>query len=492
MNTVAFNAIPENTLVPFFWAEINSGGSPYEGQSKLVLAMQRTSAGTAPAGTLAGPIQSEREARALFGVGSMAVAAYKIARRNAGLAPIWMLPLADPAGNAAHGTITVNTAPGAANVGVLDICGKRMTFQIGASDAVADIATKIAATVNAAEVPVTAAAATAVVTITARHVGEIGNAILIRVPADEPNGLVGHVTVVAMAGGTGIPDLAAALANLGDDEADFLAAPYTDATSLNTVRGFLDDAAGRWSPYQQLYGHYFSAGFGTLSALVALGDGRNDQHVSIMGSQASPTPPWEWAAALGAVAQAHLTDAPELSRPLQTLKLLGVRPPADRALWWDKPDRQALYQDGISGYTVTVDGQVQIDRVVTTYQEGALGSPDATFRNVETMAQLVFFTRYVRAGVSAKHGRQALADENPAGVAQITTPRDIKATLIHLYEELVGLGVVEKADLFARFVTVVRDPNNADRVNAYLPVDVVNQLRVFAANVTAFLEYREV
>jgi len=39
-------------------------------------------------------------------------------------------------------------------------------------------------------------------------------------------------------------------------------------------------------------------------------------------------------------------------------------------------------------------------------------------------------------------------------------------------------------------VSVTRDPNNATRLNAYLPVDVVNQLRVFAANITAFLQYR--
>ena len=491
MATVAFNSVPENTLVPFFWAEINSGGSPYEGQSKLVLAMQMTSAGTATAGTLVGPIQSEREAKALFGVGSMAVAGYKIARRNAGLAPIWVLPLADPAGTKASGTFTVDTAPGV-SVGVIDISGKRMTFQIGASDTVDDIATAIAAAINAAELQATAAAVDEVVTITARHTGATGNDIVIRVPTEEPNGLAGNVTVVDMANGTGTPDLATALANLGDDEADYIAAPYTDATSLNAVRDFLEDVSGRWSPFQQLYGHYFSAAFGNLSTLTTLGDGRNDAHASIMGSQTSPTPPWEWAAALGAVAQAHLTDAPELSRPLQTLKLLGVRPPVDRSVWWSKPDRQGLYVNGVSAYTVTIDGQVQIDRIVTTYQEDALGSPDATFRNVETMAQLVFFTRYVRAGISAKYPRHSIGDENPNGIASMTTPRDIKATLIHLYEELVSLGVVEKPDLFARFVTVVRDPNNSDRVNAYLPIDVVNQLRVFAANVTAFLEYREV
>ena len=40
------------------------------------------------------------------------------------------------------------------------------------------------------------------------------------------------------------------------------------------------------------------------------------------------------------------------------------------------------------------------------------------------------------------------------------------------------------------YAFVERDLNNADRVNAFLPLDVVNQLRVFAANVTAFLQFQ--
>ena len=238
-----------------------------------------------------------------------------------------------------------------------------------------------------------------------------------------------------------------------------------------------------------LYGHYLTAFFGTLGAAVTLGNARNDQHVTIMASQVSPTPIWEWTAALGAIAAAHLTDAPELSRPLQTLVLSGILPPRDRSLWWDIADRQALYVDGMSGYTVTVDGQVALDRVRTTYQVTSAGVADGTFGDIETMAQAMFMVRYFRTEVSNHHSRQALADDNPYNVSEITTPRDIRNTLIHAYQELTELGVGEKEDLFAQYVSVERDPNDANRVNAYLPVDVVNQLRVFAANVTINLQY---
>lgn len=492
--TVQFNNIPGNLIVPFWFAEINSGGSPYQGQSRLLLLGQKLSTGSAVADTPIGPIQSEREVIAFAGNGSMLVDMYRIARRNAPFQPIWLLPVADPAGAAAAGSITI-TAPGTTGVGVLSVCGTRLAIQINAADTATVIATAIKDAINNAGIPVSATNTAGVVTVTSRHVGTLGNNLELRVKTDEPNLLTTTNAVIVAIGtgtaGTGTPTLTTALANLGDDEFDWIAGPYSDTTSLNAIRDFLaDTSTGRWSPIKQLYGHYITAAFGTLSTLVTLGNGRNDRHVSIIGSQVSPSPVWSWAAAVAGQAAAHLTDAPEVSRPLQTLVLEGIAPPISRSVWWTITDRQALYVDGIGAYKVTVDGLVQIDRIVTTEQVNAAGVPDTTFRDIETIGQLMFVARYFRTEVSNRHSRQALADENPAGVAEITTPRDIRNTLIHIYRELVALGVLEKADVFAQFVNVERDGNDANRINAYLPVDVVNQLRVFAANITTFLQYR--
>jgi phage tail sheath gpL-like len=491
--SVLFNNIPGNLLVPFFYAEINSGGTPFQNDPRVVLIGQKLAAGSAPAGTVIGPIQNQAEADAFFGVGSMLSAMFTIARRNAPFQPLWALPLADPAGAKAAGSLTF-TAPGVTGAGILWVLGRRVVFQINAAHTGAQVATNAAAAINAANLPVVAAVdgtTASKINVTARHVGALGNGQEATFAADESNVLDGtNTTVVAMTGGNGVPDLAGPLASLGDEEFDFLAGPYSDATSLNTVRDFLDDTAGRWSPIQQLYGHYFSFQFGTLSGLVTFGDTRNDQHATVLGSQRSPTPEWEWTAALAGKASAHLGDAPEVSRPLQTLTLDGVLPPRDRGVWWDIVDRQALYADGIAGYKVRSDGIVAIDRIVTTYQKTAAGVGDGTFRDVETMFQLMFAVRYFKTSVSNRHSRQALADDNPFNLAEIATPKSIRNTLVHAYNDLVALGVLEKGDLFSTYVNVERDPNDANRVNAYLPVDVVNQLRVFAANVTAFLQYQ--
>lgn len=486
---VAFNAIPGNILVPFWYAEINSGGTPYEGQSRLLLVGQKLAAGIAPTAV---PIivQSAREAASLFGAGSMVAHMYATARQNAPFQPIWVLPLADPAGAKAAGTITIGSAPGVYGVGSLHILGERIDVQVIASDAVADVAEAIASAINAKNLPVVATFAAGVVTVTARHNGTHSNGLEIALVIEGGNVLTSsNTTIVAMSGGTGTPDLAAALANLGDDQFDWIAGPYADTTSLNAIRDFLSDTAGRWSPIQQLYGHYITAFFGTLSACVTLGDGRNDRHVSIMASQVSPTPVWNWAAALGAVVAAHLTDAPELSRPLHGLVLTGVLPPRDRSVWWDIVDRQALLVDGMSAFEVNAGGQVAISKVVSTYQVTETGVADSTFAGINALAQAMFSARWFRTDVSNTHARHALADDNPYNVAGITTPRDVRNTLIHSYQGLCEIGVAEKPELFAQYVVVERDPNNANRLNSYLPMDVVNQLDVLAANITVNLQY---
>lgn len=491
--TVLFNDVPGNQLVPFWYAEINSGGTPYVDTPRVLLVGQKTASGTATTGRVTGPIQSSAQADAFFGVGSMLAAMYRIARVNAPFQPLWALPLADPAGAAAAGSWTF-TAPGVTGAAILWLLGRRVPFQINASDTAAQAATKLAAAINGASLPITAAVdgtTPAKVNFTARHVGALGNSLEVTYATDEANVLNStNSTIVALTGGSGVPDLVTPLSSLGDQEYDFIGAPYSDATSLNSMRDFLNDTAGRWSPSQQLYGGYFSTQFGTLGGLVTFGNSRNDQHVVVVGSQRTPTPEWEWAAAEAAIASLHLSNAPEVSRPLQTLVLAGVLPPRDHSVWWQVADRQALYADGIAACKVRSDGLVAIDRFVTTYQTASSGAADATFRDVETMYQLMYLVRYLRTAVSNVHARQALADENPFNLPQIATPKSIRNTLIHAYNDLVALGVTENPDIFAQYVVVERDGTDANRVNAYLPVDVVNQLRVFAANVTTFLQYR--
>lgn len=498
---VAFQSIPSNLRVPLFYAEVNAGQSPYQGPSRTLLIGQKSAGGSA---TVNVPVRLDGDPQALAGAGSMLSEMAVWARQNHPFGEIWLLPLADPAGNAQTHTITISGGI-AGNSGTLVtyVGGERIEIGVAPTDAAADVAANLAAAIGQGYVkfgrplsfPVVATVAAAVVTLTARNVGALAakQSILKDLIGDE-GPLAQYVTIAAGTAGTGIPSLGTALAGLGDIEFDFICSPYADTTSLDVIRDYLGGTSGRWSPLQQIYGHYLSVLFDTFSNLAAAGAARNDPNVSIMGVVNSPSSPWRWAAAYGARIAAdkniggEVDQAYRISQPVQTLDLVGIKPPQSRVNWFNITQRNQLYQDGIAGFRCTIDGQVLLDRVVTTYQTNAYAQPDITWLDVETRLQMVYFVRYMRQRITQKFGRMALADDNPGGQPGIVTAKVIKAECVHVYKELELGGLVENSGVFAQSLVVERssDPN---RVNAYLPVDVVNQFRVFAANVTTFLQY---
>jgi phage tail sheath gpL-like len=499
MASVGFNRMPTNLRVPGFRAEVNSGVSYFAGNSKLLLLGQMLSSGTATANV---PTQIQlNNIATLFGAGSMLVDMILNAALNNPLGEFWALPLADPSGSKAAGAITVSgtLTPG---VAIVYICGIQIAVSVGSTDTPTTIATALAAAINAGYVnlqgaslkfPVVATSSLGVVTITANHVGVLGNNI------ELDNNLIGNegpnaanIAITPMTSGTGIPTLTSGLAALGAAPFDMIACPWADTTTLNALQSFLADSGGRWDPMFDIYGTAFCVQFGTQSALTTLGTARNDDNVSIMGVLSSPTPPWVWASAIGAQAQLHknlgatLTNAVEISRPMQTLQLLGVLPPASKANYWTDQERQTLYYDGISAFTVAPGGGVAIDRLITTYQLNAWGSPDTTWLDIDTRYQVAYALRYIKQQFTATYPRSALAADNPAANQGVATPTDVKASFIHWYTSLCQAGVMQNPTQFAGAIIVNwdADPN---RLDAYLPFQPVNQLRVMAVNATTFL-----
>jgi phage tail sheath gpL-like len=493
---VAFNQIPTSLRPPLFYAEVNSGLSFFFGNSKLLLISQKLSGGSAAANVPQIVQLDDIEAR--YGAGSMLVDMIRVAKKNNPIGELWALPLADPSGAAAVWTATIagTLTPG---VAVLYIAGRRVSVGVTAADTVTTVAAALAAAINAGFAdldgqtylhPVSATSELGVVTLTSRHVGLVGNTIGVekdRIGDEGPNAAL--ITIAAATPGSGTPTLTTGLAACGATEFDMIAFPYADATSLNAMRDFL---GARWEPLQGLYGGAFTASLGNLSAQSTLGNACNDPNTHIMGYQGSPTPTWIWAAAIGSQVQAHknlgadLSQAGEISRPMHTLILKEVVPPADISKRWTTSDLQTLYYDGISGYHVTPDGQVAINRLISTYQTNAWGSPDATWLDVETRYQTAYALRYLKQTVTSVYARVALIPDNPGNLQGFATPTDIKSTIIHAYLRLVDAGVMKNKQLFADNL-VVEQASDPNRVNVYLPLDVANQLRIFAVNATTFL-----
>ncbi|MDY0882306.1 phage tail sheath subtilisin-like domain-containing protein [Dongia soli] len=492
---VSFNHIDPATRVPLFYAELdNSQASYYQNQQRALLIAQMLPGGTAEPlkPILMGGLGQEA---ALFGAGSHLARMVNVYRQNDAFGEIWCLPMpADEAAVEAEGTITIAGVPTAGGTIYLYIANQLVKVKALPGDSATVIATALKTAINAlTSLPVTAASEAGVITLTATQAGLAGNDIDLRINL---NGAVGGettpagitITIEAMSGGTGAPDVAAALAAKGDEEFDFVGIPYTDAVSLNAIRDEWDEETGCWSWLRQVYGHVFSAKRGTVSGLQTFGITRNDPHVTIAGYNDSATPPWEVTAAW--VAQSAVSLRIDPARPLQTLPLVGVSAPPMESRF-SISERQTLLTCGVATSTTSRDGVVHIERAVTTYQRNAWGQPDPSYLDVETLYTLAYVLRFMKQAITQKYGRHKLANDGTAfGPGQaMVTPKVIKAEIVAQYRALEEMGLVENTDLFKANLIVERAADNPNRINVLYPPDLVNQLRIFAVLAQFRLQY---
>jgi len=485
--TIAFSNIPSNLRVPLFYAEMDNSqaNSATASQLTLIIGQQLDSA------TLSEPgvpflVSSASTVGGLCGYGSIAHAMMTAYLKNDTAGEIYLLPIADGSDTvAATGTILVSSAATASGTLSLYIAGKRVQIAVTTADTTTSTAAALATAINAdTALPVTASAAAGLITVTAKNKGAHGNKIDMRLNylgsaggEATPTGLT--LTITAMANGSGTPSLDDALANLGDKAFDFIINPYTDTTSLDSVKSLLSDSTGRWSYASQLYGHSLGMIAGTYGELTAAGEARNNQHESLIGVYDSPTPPWVWAAAAYGAMATSLRNDP--GRPVQTLTISGVLAPPLSSRF-GLTERNNLLYSGISTVTVQDDGTVALENVITTYQTNSYGDADDSYLEIETMFLLMYVTRYLRSVVTSKYARMKLAANGTkfASGSAIVTPNTVRAELIAQYTTLEYNGYVQDSAGFAAGLIVEQNSSNPNRVDVLWDGVLINQLRVFA------------
>lgn len=332
------------------------------------------------------------------------------------------------------------------------------------------------------DLAVHASVATATVTVHANNAGAVGNELDIREnyqPDSEATPAGVTLAITQPSAGATNPSLTALISAMGDTWYHLLAHPFTDATSLTSLETELAD---RFGPMRMIDGHAFTAKDDTLAAVGTLGDTRNSKHSSIIRTNDSPTPPGEYAAHVAAVAAYHLQIDP--ARPLQTLPLPFVKAPAEA----DRDtleERNLLLYDGISTTKVGGGDLVQIERLITTSQTNAAGSPDTAYLSVETMFTLMFLRYSFRNRWATRYPRHKLANDGTrvaAGQA-IMTPALARAECVAWFKDMMDLGLVEGLEQFKADLVVERNALNPNRLDITLPPDLINQLIVTAAQI---------
>ncbi len=496
--SISFNEIPDTVRTPFVYVEFDPSkamqGATQQPYKCLVIG-QRLASGSVAA-LVPTRVTSAAQAKSYFGQGSMLARMLEAQLEGNSWTETFAIALDDAAaGVAATGSMTFGGAVTASGTLCLYVGGRRVRVGVLAKADPADIATAVAAAINAeADMPVNAAVdgeTSEKINLTAKHAGEVGNSIDVRLNYFDGEELPAGLTVIfspdtgtdgmptppeevaaavagvaayygnndparpfqtltldalmppradqsgmRLAGGTGNPEISGIWGQLGEDQYNILAMPYTDTSNLEDIK---DELSDRWGPIRQNEGIVFTAAYGTHSELGTLGDSHNSQLLSIVSCGGPFT----------------------------------------------KQERNLLLYDGISTTITNDDADEMVERLITTYKTNEWGAEDTAYLDVNTILTLGYLRYDFRAYIARKYPRYKLADDGTKfGRGQaIVTPKLVKAECYAWFRMMEFRGLVENFDQFKADLIVSRNADDACRLDIYLPPDVINQLRVVAVQI---------
>jgi phage tail sheath gpL-like len=488
--SISFNGIPGSVRVPGTYIEIDNsravrGLSTWPARVVLI-GQRRPGQGSVP-GAVPVRVTSVQEARNFFGRGCLITQMFEAWFAAGPPTEVWGLSLADdPGSTAATWTISFAGTTTAAGEIVLYIGGRRVVAPIPNNTAQNAQATLLRNAILAdPDLPVSAASAAQVLTLTANNGGSSMNALDIRLNMRAGEALpAGSTAVIAQTvSGATNPGMNVALDALGETWFTDIVTSHSDDLSISALEARL---AANFGPLAMRDTHAWLGRTGSFGDLTTFGAARNSPHVTVVGSRAMPTPPWQLAATFAGAAIPALATDP--ARPVQTLALPGVVPPAlsSRFTW---VERDQLLRVGLATWRANAADQVTIERAVTTYRLAPSGAEDPSYVDVETLKTVAFLRWDLRQLIATRFPRHKLADDGTrfARGQNVVTPGTIRAEIIARFVQWEAAGLVEGVEQFKRDLIVMRNPNDPNRVDALLPPDLVNQFRVMAAQIQFLL-----
>lgn len=488
--TISFNQIPVNLRIPGQFIEYDNSravsGTPAMPKKALLVGL-RLSGGTV-AENVPTQVPSSQDGETYFGHGSQLAQMIEAFKAANAYTELWAIAMDEEAGGvAATGTFTFSGTATEAGSIYTYIGGERIVTAVASGDAADTVDDNVAADITAhlltSNLPVSAAAASSVVTVTCLHKGTCGNEIKLEKNRGDgeatPAGLA--VAIVAMASGATDPSAAGPIAALSDAWYTTIVTSVTDDTNVDLWEAEL---LTRWGPMSMRDGHLFVGVTDTLANMTTYGNARNSQFTTAVGGGVSPTPDWIWASVAAAVDEGE----PDPARPRQTLRLLGcvAALPADQLT---ASERNTLLTDGIATHYIGDDGNCYVERMITTYQTNSLSVPDPSYLDICTMRTLAYLRYSLRARIALRFPRHKLADDGTNfGPGQaVATPATIRAEILSLFSEWEADGLVEGWEQFKKDIIVKRNASDVNRVDAQLSPDLMNQFRVFAGQIQFLL-----
>lgn len=469
---ISFDSIPASIRKPGKYFEFNTKLAvrtlPGNLQRMLIVG-QRLAAGTVLE-AVPTEIFSSDQAATYFGRGSMLHLMCKAAISAYPYLALTAVALTDAgAGVFAAGTVTLATNATASGVLTVKIANQQVDIAVAAADTPTVIAAALVAQIaKQPDLPVTAAAAVGVVTLTAKNKGTLGNEI--KLSASITSGIGTTAVVVAMAAGATDPNIDTALTPVVAAGHNIIVTPYIASADLIKLRTHLALVSG---PMEQrgafgVYGHS-----GTLGTATTLANLINDGRISGILVPSSRSLSYEIAAAYGAVCASEEDPA----RPLNTLELKGIDPsPIVNRL--SRTEQENALNNGVTPSEIGPGERVQIVRAITTYTLDPQAIPDISLFDLTTIRTLDYVRKACRERISLRFPREKLSSKTPAKV---------RSELLDVLVKLEELEIVEEVQANKDGLIVERDLQDPNRLDAKIPCDVVNGLHVFAGRIDLLL-----
>ncbi|GKW40695.1 tail sheath protein [Pectobacterium carotovorum subsp. carotovorum] len=437
-------------------------------QQKVLLVAQMLSSGTAtPLGAV--NVFSDEEAATLFGRGSMAhLMATEAIGCNSYL-QLQVIGVSDAGvATAATGTLTLTGTATASGTVSAFVGATRVDVAVSADDTAATVAAELNTAIGQkTALPVTAAVAAGVVTLTAKNKGLAGNDIALRI-ASTAAGLTAAAT--SMTGGDVDPDIAPALAAVFAVGHDIIVSPYATPTALTALRTHLDKVSG---PLEQR-GAIGVAGWPkSLSTGSTLAASVNSGRITLGWHNGSVKTPAQIAAAYAAV----IASEEDPARPLNTLAMNTLDVTALSARPGRNEQENALY-NGLTPFEIGPGDKVQIVRAISTYTKNADGVDDVSLLDITTIRTLDYVRKACRERITLRFPRDKLSSR---------TPDRVRSELLDVLYKLEELEIIENVDAYKDQLIVERDSQDVNRLNARIPADIVNGLHVFAGRIDLLL-----
>lgn len=471
-DAIGFDTIPGSIRVPGQYIEFNTRnavqGLPQNPQKVLLIAPK--TGGTQPE---LEPVQlfSDAQAADLFGKGSLVHMMVRQAFQNNQYLDLTVIALADhSAGVAAEGSIVLSGTATGPSVVTLSVGGRDVSVSVAKGETSVDAATRLRGAIEASDLPVvpvlTTPANNGKLTLTVKYKGEVGNEL--GLSCDTGNtGLTYQIS--AFTKGAKNADIAPALTKVAGKHYHIICSAFSDDANAKALSTHIEQVSNAI----EQRGCIGVLGWrGTIATGTAYTAKLNDGRITCAWYKGAAEPNGMIAAGYAAV----LAFEEDPARPLNTLEIKGLNVTPDAQWPLFAECNNALY-NGLTPLVI-VNNKVQIMRAVSTYTKNPANADDPALLDITTIRTLDYVRRAVKERIALRFPRDKLSSR---------TPLKVKSEILDVLIKLEQAEIIENVEANKGRLLIERSIQDASRLNAVIPSDVVNGLHVFAARVDLIL-----